>query len=43
MEGFVEAIDYNTAIEKLKISGNIPLKVLPVRKGSRDNKSNIRH
>lgn len=42
MEGFVEAIDYNTAIEKLKISGNIPLKVLPVRKGKRDNKSNIR-
>ncbi|MGV8080656.1 MAG: type II secretion system F family protein [Syntrophales bacterium] len=42
MEGFVEAIDYNAAIEKLKISGNIPLKVLPVRKGKRDNKSNIR-
>ncbi len=42
MEGFVEAIDYNTAIEKLKISGNIPLKVLPVRTGKRDNKSNIR-
>ena len=42
LEGFVEAIDHNAAIEKLKISGNIPLKVLPVRKGSRDNASNLR-
>jgi len=42
MEGFVEAIDYNAAIEKLKISGNIPLKVIPVRKGSRDNETNLR-